>query len=117
ALGPLHWWVRESRLAVSSESQPHGRIALAVSIWDFVFFLSFGMVVASSVTTAGVLLVFSFLIVPAVIGTIFSRVVSIVLPIAWAAGILASGVGLASSYILDLPTGAAMVVAFVLALI
>ena len=42
-------------------------------IWDFAFFLSFAIVVTSSVTTAGVLLVFSLLIVPAVIGSIFSE--------------------------------------------
>jgi zinc/manganese transport system permease protein len=80
------------------------------------FFLSFGVVVTSSVTTAGVLLVFSFLIVPAVIGAMFSRAVSVVLAIAWSTGILASAVGLAGSFVLDLPTGAAMVVAFVLTL-
>src|SRR6266571_1937319 len=87
-----------------------------VSLWDFSFFLSFGIVVTSSVTTAGVLLVFSFLIVPAVIGFIFSRAVPVVLSIAWAAGIAASAAGLAGSYALDLPTGAAMVVAFALML-
>ena len=81
------------------------------------FFLSFGIVVTSSVTTAGVLLVFSFLIVPAVIGTIFSRQVSVILTIAWIAGIVASAAGLAGSYVLDLPTGAAMVAAFALVLV
>src|SRR5262249_56265486 len=63
-----------------------------------------------------VVLVFSFLIVPAVIGSMFSRAIPIVLAIAWSAGILASALGLAGSFVLDLPTGAAMVVAFVLTL-
>jgi len=76
-----------------------------------VFFLSFGIVVTSSVTTAGVLLVFSLLIVPAVIGFTFSDKLSVVLLIAWSAGIAASAAGLAGSYALDLPTGAAMVTA------
>jgi zinc/manganese transport system permease protein len=117
AIGVLHWFLRRPLLAVSSESQPHGRSAIAVSIWDFVFFLSFGIVVTSSVTTAGVLLVFSFLIVPAVMGTIFSRRLAVVLSIAWGTGVLASAAGLAGSYVLDLPTGAAMVAAFALALV
>ena len=117
AIGALHWLLRRPLLAVSSEREPQGRSALAVSIWDFVFFLSFGIVVTSSVTTAGVLLVFSFLIVPAVIGTIFSHKVAVVLAIAWSVGILASAVGLAGSYVLDLPTGAAMVAAFALSLV
>jgi len=117
AIGALHWLLRRPLLAVSNEANPQGRSRLAVSVWDFVFFLSFGIVVTSSVTTAGVLLVFSFLIVPAVIGTIFSRKVATVLVIAWSTGIVASAAGLAGSYALDLPTGAAMVAAFALALV
>jgi zinc/manganese transport system permease protein len=116
AIGLLHWFARKPMLAIATEAQPAGRSRLAVSLWDFLFFLSFGVVVTSSVTTAGVLLVFSFLIIPAVIGSIFSRAVPVVLAIAWSAGILASALGLAGSFVLDLPTGAAMVVAFVLML-
>jgi zinc/manganese transport system permease protein len=71
-------------------------------------------VVASSVSIAGVLLVFSFLIVPAVIGSIFSAEVRVVLPIAWGAGFIACAVGFGGAYVLDLPTGAAMVTAFTL---
>jgi len=117
AIGLLHWVLRRPLLSVSSESRPEGRSALAVSAWDFVFFLSFGVVVTSSVTTAGVLLVFSFLIVPAVIGAIFSRQLLVVLLVAWSVGILSSAAGLAGSYVLDLPTGAAMVAAFGLSLV
>jgi len=117
AIGLLHWVMRRPLLSVSSESRPEGRSALAVSAWDFVFFLSFGVVVTSSVTTAGVLLVFSFLIVPAVIGAIFSRQLLVVLLVAWSVGILSSAAGLAGSYVLDLPTGAAMVAAFGLSLV
>jgi zinc/manganese transport system permease protein len=116
AIGLLHWFARAPMLAVATETQPAGRSRLAMLLWDFLFFLSFGVVVTSSVTTAGVLLVFSFLIVPAVIGSMFSRAVAVVLAIAWSAGILASALGLAGSFVLDLPTGAAMVVAFVLVL-
>jgi zinc/manganese transport system permease protein len=117
AIGFLHWFLRRPLLAVSSEARPAGRSMLVVSIWDFLFFLSFGIVVTSSVTTAGVLLVFSFLIVPAVIGSIFSNKVHVVLAVAWGVGILASAVGLAGSYVFDLPTGAAMVTAFALLLV
>jgi zinc/manganese transport system permease protein len=116
-IGVIHWLLRRPLLAVSSEAQPQGKSAFAVSAWDFVFFLSFGIVVTSSVTTAGVLLVFSFLIVPAVIGTIFSRLLAVVLTIAWGVGVIASAAGLAGSYVFDLPTGAAMVAAFALVLV
>jgi zinc/manganese transport system permease protein len=117
AIGLFHWLARKPLLAISGDLDPAGRSMLAVSLWDFLFFLSFGIVVTSSVTTAGVLLVFSFLIVPAVIGSLFSRRLKLVLPIAWGAGIAASGAGLAGSYVFDLPTGAAMVAAFALLLV
>jgi zinc/manganese transport system permease protein len=117
AIGTLCWFARRPLLAVSGETRPAGQSVLAVSIWDFLFFLTFGVVVTSSVTTAGVLLVFSFLIVPAVIGFIFTRSVHVVLAIAWGVGIAASAAGLAGSYMLDLPTGAAMVTAFALFLV
>src|SRR5437016_9745829 len=110
-IGLLHWWVRGPLLSLSGERAPLGRGRLEVWSWDFAFFLSFGIVVTSSVTTAGVLLVFSLLIVPAVIGFTFSDKLSFVLLIAWSAGIAASAAGLACSYAFDLPTGATMVTA------
>jgi zinc/manganese transport system permease protein len=117
AIGFLHWLARRPLLSLATEAHPVGRGPLSVLLWDFFFFLSFGVVVTSSVATAGVLLVFSFLIVPAVIGSIFSREVRVVLPIAWGVGIIGSVTGLAASYALDLPTGAAMVTAFALMLV
>ena len=80
--------------------------------WDFFFYASFGLVVTSSVALAGVLLVFSFLIIPAAIGLLYAERLSRQLAIGWAAGSLASLAGLVLSYSLDLPTGATMVCVF-----
>jgi zinc/manganese transport system permease protein len=110
-IGVLHWLARRPLLALSGEAAPRGRSRAAVWICDLAFYLSFAIVVTSSVTTAGVLLVFSLLIIPAVIGSIFSDQLRVVLLIAWSAGIAGCAVGLAGSYALDLPTGAAMVAA------
>ena len=41
--------------------------------WDFFFYVTFGIVVTSSVRIAGVLLVFSYLIVPAAVGALLQR--------------------------------------------
>jgi len=112
AIGLLHYLARRPLGALAAEAPPAGRGAFAVAAWDFFFFLTFGVVVTSSVTTAGVLLVFCFLIVPAVIGSLYSRSLAVVLPIAWGAGIFASALGLAGALVLDVSTGAAMVIAF-----
>src|SRR4051794_809013 len=85
-------------------------------LWEFLFYSSFGVVVTSSVALAGVLLVFSFLIIPATIGVMFASSATRQLAVGWVAGTLTSAVGLAASFALDLPTGAAMVCAFGIAL-
>src|SRR5438067_1105481 len=71
-IGVVCWLLRRPLLAVSSDAQPGERSTLAVSIWDLAFFVIFGIVVTSSVAIAGVLLVFTFLIVPPIIGLTFS---------------------------------------------
>jgi zinc/manganese transport system permease protein len=93
------------------------RIAQSGSLfWEFVFYATFGMVVTSSVALAGVLLVFSFLIIPAAIGVMFASTLPGQLAIGWIAGILTSAAGFAASFAFDLPTGAAIVCAFGIAL-
>jgi zinc/manganese transport system permease protein len=90
-----------------------GRLTGAGSLaWDFVFYATFGVVVTSSVAIAGVLLVFSFLIIPAAIGVMFADTLGRQLAIGWTAGIATSAAALAASFAFDLPTGAAMVCAF-----
>ncbi|HSM17990.1 MAG TPA: metal ABC transporter permease, partial [Gemmatimonadales bacterium] len=80
--------------------------------WDFWFYLSFGLVITFSVPIAGVLLVFSFLVVPAAIAFQFTRRYLPLAIISWAAGVLASGAGLAVSFRYDLPTGPVVVCMF-----
>jgi len=94
-----------------------GRLAQSSSpFWEFVFYATFGIVVTSSVALAGVLLVFSFLIIPAAIGVMFAATLPRQLAIGWIAGILTSAAGFAASFAFDLPTGAAIVCAFGIAL-
>src|SRR5205085_3319775 len=81
-------------------------------VWEFVFYATFGVVVTSSVAIAGVLLVFSFLIIPAAIGVMFASSLVRQLGIGWIAGTVTSAAGLAASFAFDLPTGAAMVCVF-----
>ena len=94
-----------------ASATPRRAARLAVWVWDFVFFLSFAIVVTSSVATAGVLLVFSLLIVPAVIGSIFASKIG---PCSRSHGraALRRARSVLRARSLDLPTGAAMVVAF-----
>jgi zinc/manganese transport system permease protein len=106
-VGAAHWICRRPLLALSFGGEVRGARG-----WDFLFYLSFGLVVTSSVRIAGVLLVFSYLIVPAVIGAWLAPTIARRLALGWAIGLVVSVGGLAASYAWDLPTGATVVAAF-----
>lgn len=80
--------------------------------WDFLFYVSFGIVVTSSVKIAGVLLVFSFLIIPNACAFILSKTIQTRLLVGWLIGFLTTISGMYLSYKYDFPTGAAIVCLF-----
>jgi zinc/manganese transport system permease protein len=88
-----------------------------VRLWDFLFYASFGFVVTSSVSIAGVLLVFCYLIVPSVAAMLYSEHIGRRLAIGWSMGTIVSALGIFLSVQLDLPTGAAMVCTFGIVLV
>jgi zinc/manganese transport system permease protein len=90
---------------------------MSVRFWDFLFYSSFGFVVTSSVSIAGVLLVFCYLIVPSVAAMLYSDKIGKRLAIGWTMGTLVSAVGVFLSLQLDLPTGATIVCTFGLVLV
>ncbi len=116
-IGIIHWLARKPLLAISQDPEQALAQGLRVRWWDFVFYATFGVVVTSSVEMAGVLLVFSFLIVPAVCGVLLARSISQRLVIGWVIGVLTSLVGMSASYAWDLPTGAAVVCTFGVSLV
>ena len=73
------------------------------------FYTLFGIVVTVSVRVAGVLLVFTYLVVPAMIAMLFARSFLYRLLIGWGVGIGISFLGCIASYRFDFPTGAAVV--------
>ena len=81
-------------------------------LWDFLFYVLFGVVITFSVPLGGVLLVFSFLVVPAVTAFLFTREPKGATLIAWSTGAIASGLGLWVSYKGDLPTGPTIVCSY-----
>src|SRR5262245_21169145 len=115
AIGLVHWLARRPLLAISLD--PGGAGSRGAGWWDALFYVSFGVVDTSSVRMAGVLLVFSYLVVPATAGALLSRSVTGRLGFGWALGVAVSLVGLGASYAWDLPTGATVVAVFGAALV
>ena len=117
AIGVLHWLCRRPFFLISTDPDAAFGQGWRVRAWDFVFYASFGVVVTSSVRVAGVLLVFSYLIVPALAGVAFGGTLATRLIIGWGFGTLVSILGMVASAAFDLPTGATVVCTFGLTLL
>ena len=111
-IGMLHVVIRRPLLEISFDPEGARARGRAMRGWDFCFYVTFGVVVTSSVRVAGVLLVFSYLIVPAAVAALLSGSVARRLVTGWALGFLVSVLGLWASFAWDLPTGAAVVATF-----
>ncbi len=113
AIGAFHWVFRRQLLGASF--RPHS--AAKLRTWDFLFYLSLGLVISLSVEIAGVLMVFSSLVIPGVIAFFFTTKFSKALIIAWLAGSAAIVFGISGSFALDVTTGPLLVCSFGAALV
>ncbi len=116
----LHYWLRRKFYLISFDLDEAERQGMNVRMWDFIFYATFGLVVTSFVRIAGVYLVFSYLIVPAVCGALLSARTSMRLAIGWGVALIAGIGGLVLSTewaSLDLPTGPTIVCIFGLLLV
>jgi zinc/manganese transport system permease protein len=112
AIGVFHWIYRKKFLVTSEINGKHVDVGFNLRVWDFLFYMTFGFVVTSSVQIAGVFLVFSFLIIPATAALLFVRGIRNRLLFGWSFGVIGSLLGMLVSVSLDIPTGAAIVATF-----
>jgi len=106
-VGLVHYLFRQQLLEASFNHQAEKTI-----FWDILFYALFGVVITSSVSIAGVLLVFSYLIVPSLISSFFFKTIKGKLAFGWIFGLALSLIAMVLSYKLDLPTGPFIVVCF-----
>lgn len=111
AVGLFHYVVRRRIILISEDPERAYDEGLHVRGWDFLFYASFGLVITLSVQIGGVLLVFAYLVAPAIIALGSSDRWAARIGIAWAVGFLASALGMLASFELDLPSGPAIVCA------
>jgi zinc/manganese transport system permease protein len=116
-LGVILFALRRKFETISFEEETAKAQGWSLRWWDFLFYCLFGMVITFSVPLGGVLLVFSFLVVPAVTAFLFTREPKRLTMIAFSTGALASAIGLWLSYNRDLPTGPTIVCSYGLVLL
>jgi len=111
-VGAVHYAFRRNFILISTDVAEARRRGMSIRFWDFLFYATFGLVVTSSVQIAGILMVFSYLVIPAVCAMLFFQSIWARLVAGWAIGLVVSVAGLALSAWTDLPTGAMVVTTF-----
>ncbi len=116
-VGLFHFIFRKKFMAISFDPAGAYQSGMKVRLWDFLFYMSFGFVITSSVAIAGVFLVFSYLVIPSVGAMLISDKLSRRLIAGWIGGSVISLVGVKLSWDTGLPTSPLIVVLFAGALI
>jgi len=87
-----------------------GRLApQAERLWDFLFFLTEGVITVLIVPVAGVLLAYAFMMIPAAIAAMFTRRWAGGVCLGWSIGFVACVIGLGASYLFSFPYGPSLV--------
>jgi zinc/manganese transport system permease protein len=117
AIGVFHYVFRDRFILISTDRAEAERRGLKVPWWDFLFYASFAVVVTSSVSIAGVLLVFSLLVIPPVVALLLTTRAKGRLALGWSVGMAGAIIGILASVGLDLPAGPSVMTALVLLLV
>lgn len=116
-IGFIHWLARKRLLLVTEDPEEALRRDMKIWWWDFLFYATFGFVVTSSVKVAGVLLVFAFLIIPAVAATVAVRGTARRIVFGWLFGVLGCVAGLELSLRLDWSASPTIIAVFLVLLV
>jgi zinc/manganese transport system permease protein len=109
-IGALHFVLRGPFFEITNDPAAAHARGRRLFLWDFLFYATFGFVVTSAVQMAGVLLVFGFLVIPAVAGLMTSSRPGVALAVGWGFGFVASVAGLLGSVTWDLPAAPTILV-------
>lgn len=116
-IGIFHFIFRNKFIPISFDSAKAEASGINVRLWDFLFYMSFGFVITSSVAIAGVFLVFSYLVIPAVAAILHFEHLGKRLAMGWIGGSIISFIGVKMSWHTGLPTSPLIVVLLALALV
>jgi len=101
-------------LFVSFDPDMAQALGLRARWWNALLFLTIGLTVAFAIRAAGALVVFNFLVLPAATALLLGRTLRMVVVVAVITAVVSTFIGIALSYVFDLPTGPSVVAVSVL---
>ena len=105
----LHVVFYKEFLFVSFDRETARTLGYNVQFWNLLLYLTLGLVIAFAMQFAGVILVFNFLVLPAVTGLFISRSMTGTFTWAIVSAVVAALIGFTLSVPLDLPSGPAII--------
>jgi len=109
SIGLVHYLFYKEFILVSFDYEMAQAQRISAGLWDLLLYLTLGVTIAFSIKSAGILIVFAFLVVPAVTARLVTDKIKWVFALAILFGGLATVLGLYLSVIFDLPSGSAIV--------
>ena len=109
----IHFIYRSQMVDFSnSYKEQETKLSSKAYLWDFLFYFSIGIIIVFSIKSAGVFLIFTWLIVPAACVSLFFDSLYKQFVFGSILGAIVSSMGLTLSYWMDLPTGSTIVCVF-----
>jgi zinc transport system permease protein len=96
-------------LFVSFDRETARTLGYRVTFWNLFLYFTLGLVIAFAMQFAGVILVFNFLVLPAVTGLLLARSMAAIFTVAIVSAVIAAVVGFSLSVPFDLPSGPAII--------
>lgn len=113
-IGVFHFIFRKKFITLTDNYENNNNYS---PLWDFLFYVSFGIAVVHSVQVGGILTIFAFLIIPASISALFSKNWFARILIGWTIGTIVTICGLYLSWTRDIPSSPTVILFLGLALI
>ena len=107
----VHAFFYKEFLFVSFDRETARTLGYNVVLWNLLLYFTLGLVIAFAMQFAGVMLVFNFLVLPAVTGLLLARSMSGIFTIAIGSALVAALIGFTLSVPFDLPSGPAIIAA------
>ena len=105
----VHLLFYKEFLFVSFDRETARTLGYRVTFWNLFLYFTLGLVIAFAMQFAGVMLVFNFLVLPAVTGLLLARSMSGIFTISVISALAAAVVGFSLSVPFDLPSGPAII--------
>ncbi|MFQ5665277.1 MAG: metal ABC transporter permease [Candidatus Binatia bacterium] len=109
AICVLHWLFYKELLFTAFDPDMAQTMGYRIQAWEFGFYLILGVAFSLSVSVAGVLVIFAYLVIPATVALVWDVGMHATFLVALAVAVVAGIGGVALSYQWDLPTGPTIV--------